>query len=191
MLTHLFHQGAIVGVGREHVGDADDEELLACAGDGDIELAVDGVGARGEECLACALYDELHLSGFGDGSAIDDDVALASLIALYGIDADTFGIVGHVEGAQMMTYEGSLSAEGGNDTYRARCVVGELIGLVETDDGLHDIGTEACLTTIGLEALGSVGCLTFYEGRAASGYEALHGAIGVIRGVCQRLLLMR
>ena len=176
---HLLHQGTVVGVGGEYAGDADDEELLAGTGDGDIELAVDGVAFSRVVCLGGdGLYDELHLCGLGDGSAVDDDVSLATLVALYGVDADTFGVEGHVEGGEVVAYEGALSAEGGDDAYRAGGVVGELIGLVELDDGLYEGGTEVCLVGVGLEALGSGGLGTGYEGGAACSHKVLHGAVG-------------
>ena len=165
--------------------------MLAGAGDGDIELAVDGVGGRGAVCLAgSSLYDELHLCGLGDGGAVDDDVALAALVALYGVDADAFGVVGHVEGGEVMAYEGTLSAEGGDDAYRAGGVVGEGVGLVELDDGLYEGGTELGFMDVGLEALGRGRLGTGHEGGAARSYQALHGVVGVVVGVGQRLLLM-
>ena len=71
------------------MGDADDEELLAGSSEGYVELAVEGVGAVGTRCGG--LYYQLHLVGGGDGGAVDDDVALAALVALYGIDADMLG----------------------------------------------------------------------------------------------------
>ena len=173
------------------MGDADDEELLAGAGDGDIEFAVDGVGAGGSVCLAgSGLYDELHLCGLGDGGAVDDDVALAALVALYGVNADAFGVVGYVEGGEVVAYECALSAEGGDDAYRACGLVGEIIGLVELDDGLYEGGTELGLVGVGLEALGSGRLSTGHEGGTARSHQALYGAMGIVDGVGQRLLLM-
>ena len=71
------------------MGDADDEELLAGSGEGYVELAVEGVGGVAAWCGG--LYYEFHLTGGGDGGAVDDDVALATLVALYGVDADVLG----------------------------------------------------------------------------------------------------
>ena len=75
--------------------DADDEELLAGSCEGYVELAIKRVGGISAWCGA--LYYQLHLAGTGDSGAVDDDVALAALVALYGVDTDVLGELVDVE----------------------------------------------------------------------------------------------
>ena len=80
----VFDEFLIDGVLAEQVGIADDEELFLGSGDGYIEFTVDDFTI----CQSGRYGKYLQLVRLADGGTEDDDVALATLVPLYGVDGD-------------------------------------------------------------------------------------------------------
>ena len=114
------------GVGRQDMGVAGDNHLFARASDGDIELAVDDVAVF----LETVAGEEVELVAVLDGERIDDDVALAALVALDSIDGHLFDAF-DTEAVDFLADHGYLVAVGHDDAYGLGGV--ETVGVVVAD----------------------------------------------------------
>ena len=72
------------GVLLKYGGAACHEQLPAGTGHGNVKLAVDGTSVL----IEAVGTEEVELIGVADGERIDDDIALRTLIAFDGVDAD-------------------------------------------------------------------------------------------------------
>ena len=88
------------------------DHLLPCPRDGYIEFAVDDVAIF----LETIGSKEVELIAMLDCKRIDDDVTLAALIALHGVDADLFE-AGDAEFFYLFSNHGNLIAIGNDDTH--------------------------------------------------------------------------
>ena len=123
----------------EEVGTAHDDGLQAGSGEGNIEFAVDegaviiGEGGGGEE---------VELVAVGYAKAIDDNVTLAALIALYGVDAHlSQGL--NIVLLQSQTDERYLMTIGDDDSNSFLRI--EVVGS-KVVDALKKVGHERCLS---------------------------------------------
>ena len=80
---HTINQTLIYRIACKQFGVANHEELQACSGDCDIELAV--IGLRVD---FCRRGKKVHLVGSAHCCGEDNVVALASLETLDGVDGD-------------------------------------------------------------------------------------------------------
>ena len=81
---HIVEQAGKEGIEAEGGFMTGEDELAPCAGEGHIELAVHFTTLLSHTVGG----QEIELVTVGDGEAVDDDVALAPLITLDGVDAD-------------------------------------------------------------------------------------------------------
>ena len=108
------------------MGVAGDNHLFARASDGDIELAVDDVAVF----LETVAGEEVELVAVLDGERIDDDIALAALVALDSIDGHLFDAF-DTEAVDFLADHGYLVAVGHDDAYGLGGV--ETVGVVVAD----------------------------------------------------------
>ena len=109
-----------------------------------VELAVDDFARRTVHILVAG--EESQLIVFPDGEAVDDVLALASLIALHGVDHDVverFDVVA----VYLVAYGGNLIAIGHDDAHRAVFV--EALWIHEVD-AMHRGGDHPGLDEIHL-----------------------------------------
>ena len=123
----------------EEVGTAHDDGLQAGSGEGNIEFAVDegaviiGEGGGGEE---------VELVAVSYAKAIDDNVTLAALITLYGVDAHlSQGL--NIVLLQSQTDERYLMTIGDDDSNSFLRI--EVVGS-KVVDALKKVGHERCLS---------------------------------------------
>ena len=116
------------------------------------------------------------------GSAVDDYVALAALVAFDGVDSDGFGAL-DAEGGQFVGNHGNLVAEGDDDAYPAGSIEGESILLAEGIDGLYEAGCYVGFVAVDFVGVLGGGIGGVDKADASGGYQALVcivGADGVV-----------
>ena len=118
------YQIGIKRIAREQVAVAYEEELLAGAGDGDIEFSIDLGSAH-----LLTHGEDVQLIGARNGGGEDDVVALRTLVALYGVDG--YGVdIRYTSRAQTCTHHADLVAEGHDDAQLLGQVEGRLAAQV-------------------------------------------------------------
>ena len=86
-----------------------EEKLLFGPCDGDIQLTVDP-----QRSILYRNTQQVKLVGLADGGGVDDDVALATLVAFHSVDGDVVGLC-DAQCMQFMVDKGDLIAEWDND----------------------------------------------------------------------------
>ena len=155
----------------QHLGVAHHQHVQTGARHGYIQLAVDAHGVL----LERVVREEVELVALSHGEAVDDIVALRTLVAFYGVDGDvvelvalrfsllSVGVAVHravcsVDGA---AYRGNLVAVGHDDPHGFVSVEGiAVVSSNSTDDVCHDVrfGRVHLFRKVGTLAEG-----TFYE----------------------------
>ena len=106
VVDEVFEQG----VGAQDGFVSSEDEALAGACECDVQLAVDNAAVL----LEAVGGEEIELVAVADGERVDDDVALGTLVTLYGVDADVLEF-GDAELLNLVAYHGYLVAIGDND----------------------------------------------------------------------------
>lgn len=129
--TDAVHQFAVYLVLAQQVRIASDEQLLAGTSEGYIQFAVNQllIGLGGDR-------EYVQLIGLTYGSAVNDDVALATLVAFYGVDGDGIGFR-DAKGGQFVGDHGYLIAERNNNAYPTSSVEGEFVFCAKAVYSLH------------------------------------------------------
>lgn len=173
-LLDTLHQFPIDFILAEQVGIAGDEELLAGAGEGNVQFAVYqlavGLGGDGED---------VQLIGLAHGGAVDDDVALAALVTFYGVDGDGLSAT-DVQGGQFVGNHGYLVAEGYDDAYSSGGIKGDVILLAKLVDSLYQSGGYVCLVSVYLIGIFGRGIGGIDETESPGGNQSFVSIIGVV-----------
>ena len=122
-------------------------ELFARSGYGNVQFAVNRFAVFDERIGS----EKFQLEAVLNGERIDNDVALATLIAFYGVDT-YFLDSGQAKLFQLFSYHRNLVSVGYNDANRLLCIEHRAHLAVQT---ANKVGDDACLFRIYL--LGNIG----------------------------------